>query len=218
MASRAQVIPSPVEFSEASIQDNEKKKKIRTELDVSQKTLLVGWVANWMARKRPHVFVDMAARIAKTYNGQVAFPMFGEPRKPVRDEVLRRIKEHGLEGQVLVMGTKNPIEPWIAGCDVLVATAVNEGQGRTLIEAMLVGTPVVASAHGGHLEVIEHGITGILVPPDDPEAFSEAVLGLLADSSSLQEIVLNAERHARNTYSVTRHVEKILSVYGLSGN
>lgn len=217
MATRAQVIPSPVEISEDSIQDNEKKKKIRTELGVSLETLLIGWVANWREQKRPLIFVDMAARIANIYDGQVAFPMFGEPREPIRDKVLRRIKEYGLEGQVLVMGAKTPIEPWIAGCDVLVATAVNEGQGRTLIEAMLAGTPVVAAAHGGHLEVIEHGVTGILVEPDDPDALAEAVLDLLDDPSKWKEVTFNAEQYARTTYCVEVHLEKVMAVYMHSG-
>lgn len=213
MAARAHIIPSPVEFSEPFIQDTETKKRVQRELGVLPETLLIGWVANWMDRKRPQVFVDMAARIAGFYKGHVAFPMFGEPREPIRDKVLKRIREHGLEDNVMVMGSRTPIEPWIAGCDVLVATAVNEGQGRTLIEAMLVGTPVVAAAHGGHLEVIEDGVTGVLVPPDNPDALADAVLDLLAKPEKVKQIVTEAMRRAMFTYSVECHVKNVMDIY-----
>ena len=90
--------------------------------------------------------------------------MFGDTDrvrdKSLKHEVTRKIAEHGLASQCVLMGPRFPIEPWIMGCDMLVAPAVNETFGRTLVEAMLCGTPVVAADDGGHKEIIRHGETG----------------------------------------------------------
>src|SRR3546814_14386086 len=66
----------------------------------------------------------------------------------------------------------------MAACDALIVTAVEEPFGRTLIEAMLLRTPVVAANSGGNPEAIRHGETGLLAPADDPEAFAGMTLGL----------------------------------------
>ena len=95
--------------------------------------------------------------------------MFGEDREPMRQQVMDRISALGLRERCFFMGPHYPIGPWIAGCDVLVAPAVAEGSGRALVEAMLIGTPVVATNDGGHCEIINHGETGYLVPADNPE-------------------------------------------------
>ena len=55
---------------------------------------------------------------------------------------------------------------------MLVAPAKNEGLGRTLIEAIQVGTPVVASDHGGHREILEKNCMGVLIDPDDTGALA----------------------------------------------
>ena len=82
------------------------------------------------------------------------------------------------------MGFRYPPEPWIAACDVLLVPAVEEPFGRSLIEAMLLGTPLIAADSGGNPEIIRHGETGYLVPPDDPDAFAERTLALLEDTDA----------------------------------
>jgi glycosyltransferase involved in cell wall biosynthesis len=67
---------------------------------------------------------------------------------------------------VKLMGYRSPGPFWIAACDQLVVPAVGEPFGRTLVEAMLVGTPVVAARSGGNMEALEGGM-GLLVEPDD---------------------------------------------------
>ena len=96
---------------------------------------------------------------------------------------------------------------------MLVAPAVNEGFGRTLVEAILCGTPVIAADHGGHREIITHAKIGILVPADDAEAFAEAVSRLLNTPSDGCVVADEARSSAAARYSVTAHVEQIQSIY-----
>jgi len=113
----------------------------------------------------------------------------------------------------MLMGPEYPIEPRMVGFDVLVVPAVEEGFGRTLVEAMLCGTPVVAADDGGHREIIRHGETGFLVRSDDLDAFADTVTGLLENPELANAIATAAREEALQRYSVKTHVEKVGAVY-----
>src|SRR3546814_3577006 len=98
----------------------------------------------------------MVARLAEMSPRPVMGLMFGEARVPAMDIALRRrIAEKGVEDRVKPMGYRTPGPFWIAACDRLVVPAVGEPFGRTLVEAMLVGTPIVAARSGGNIEALE---------------------------------------------------------------
>ena len=182
-----------------------------------QTKAIVGYVANFMHRKRPLLFVEMAARLRDRFGNGFFFPMFGET-DGTRDETIKyrvnaRIAEYGLLSRCVLMGPRIPIEPWIMGCDMLVAPAVKEPYGRTLVEAMLCGTPVVAADDGGHKEIIRHRETGLLVRADDAAAFAGAIAELHEQPRMANSIAAAAKATALTTYSVKTHVERVQSIY-----
>jgi glycosyltransferase involved in cell wall biosynthesis len=69
----------------------------------------------------------------------------------------------------------------LSASDVTVHSSLREGLPRVVLEALTVGTPVVATAVGGLPDVVADGVNGLLVPPDDPAALAGAVLATLAD-------------------------------------
>ena len=180
-------------------------------------TLIVGYVANFMDQKRPLVFVEIAAQLRERLGDRVFCPMIGET-DGVRDreigkQAVTRITEYGLSSQCVLLGPRYPIEPWIMGFDVLVAPAVREGFGRTLVEGMLCGTPVVAADDGGHREIIRHGETGLLAKADDPSAFARAVMELHENPRMASAMAAAAKADALTKYSVEAHVERIQAIY-----
>ena len=97
--------------------------------------------------------------------------------------------------------------------DVLMATSEREPFSRSLIEAMAMGTPVVASRVAGHVEIIEHERTGLLVPTNDADAFGAAVYRILTDTTLAAKLAENGQACALERYSVARHVQRIASIY-----
>ena len=210
---RALVVPNPV-FDDARRWDRQVARKfILEKLSTDCDTLFVAFVGNLASRKRPLIFVEAAARLTARFGPRIKFLIFGEERVPVAAEVRARIAELGLENSCRVMGACFPIENWLAGCDLLLAPAVNEGFGRTLVESMMVGTPVIAAASGGHLEIVETGINGVLAPPDDAEAFANAAIELLENPVRANEIAERARVNAAKRYSTKKHVSHVESVY-----
>ena len=178
---------------------------------------VVGYVANFIQRKRPVEFVEIAQQLRQRSGERMFFPMYGETDgtrdKRLKGEVVERIVKYDLTTQCRLMGPKFPIEPWMMGLNVLVVPAVREPFGRTLVEAMLCGTPVVAADDGGHREIIRHGETGFLVQPDKPEAFADAVADLLEDPRLADTIATAAKEEALKRFSVRAHVEQVQAVY-----
>jgi glycosyltransferase involved in cell wall biosynthesis len=111
------------------------------------------------------------------------------------------------------MGFRYPPETWMAACDVLLVTAVDEPFGRTLIEAMLVGTPVIAAASGGNPEAIEDGRTGCLVPADDIAGFAARAHELLTDRGRWAAISRTAREDAVRRFGLACHAQAIMAIY-----
>jgi glycosyltransferase involved in cell wall biosynthesis len=127
--------------------------------------------------------------------------------------VMGRAAELGVSDRVKLMGFRSPGDAWIAALDVLLVTAVEEPFGRTLIEAMLLGTPVVASQSGGNLEAIEHDRTGLLATPDDCIEFAKSVEYLLRDPAHVIRLTEAARAEAYSRYSINGHVQSVQDVY-----
>ncbi len=94
----------------------------------------------------------------------------------------RRAAALGLAERVHFLGYRDDVPALMREVDVVVhASTAPEPFGRVVVEAMLASTPVVATCVGGVPEIIEHGVTGLLVSPGDPSALEEAVRALMAD-------------------------------------
>jgi glycosyltransferase involved in cell wall biosynthesis len=96
---------------------------------------------------------------------------------------------------------------------VLLVPAVEEPFGRSLIEAMLLGTPLIAAESGGNPEIIRHGETGYLVRPDDPNAFAERAVALLRDAGARAAIAARARADAVARFEMQRHAQSIMQIY-----
>lgn len=95
------------------------------------------------------------------------------------------VKELDLEECVHFVGFQQSVYPVLAALDLYVHPALMEGFGIAVLEAMAMRKPVVATSTGGVPEIVQHGETGLLVPPGDPDALAQAVVSLFRDATSL---------------------------------
>ena len=100
-----------------------------------------------------------------------------------------------------------------AALDVAVLPSYREAQGLTILEAMALSRPVVASAVGGIPEMIEHGRTGLLVPPHDPEALAAAIIRLLADHAYADMLAKGGHDLVHERFCVELMVAAIEDIY-----
>jgi glycosyltransferase involved in cell wall biosynthesis len=98
-----------------------------------------------------------------------------------REALEHQVAELGIGSRVIFPGRRDDVPAVTAALDVAVLPSYREAQGLTILEAMALSRPVVASNVGGIPEMVEDGRTGLLVPPHDPEALAAAITRLLVD-------------------------------------
>lgn len=123
-----------------------------------------------------------------------------------------RVKQSGTDKNIIFTGeTKNPY-PFIKQADILVNVSRIESFGMAIREAQVLGTPVISTQTDGGKELIDDGITGILIPIDDSVRLAKEIKDLIGDPSKLAELRLNLESLDFNETAAI--VEKFRSVLG----
>jgi glycosyltransferase involved in cell wall biosynthesis len=108
----------------------------------------------------------------------------------------------GLEREVEFSGFVADTPAFLACIDVFVLPSLNEGLGVAALEAMAAGRPVIASRVGGLVELIAHGITGLLTEPRSVQALSAAIAKLIDDPTLARLLGQRAAVHARDHFAV----------------
>lgn len=212
-ASQARVIHSPFD-NQNDICRQAARRKLLTELNCDPNTKLLGFFGVFINRKRPLQFVEAIAAIRRAEpHREVRGMMFGTPLEIDEGAVMAHAERHGVADMINLMGFRLPGADWIAACDLLLVPAINEPFGRTLIEAMLVGTPVIAAASGGNIEALQNGQLGVPVLPEDPRAMATEALRLLSDPLRYEQLSRTAQCHAAKHFSAQKHASSIMAIY-----
>lgn len=211
-ARNAQVIFSPFE-TEISVDRKTMRSRLLNELGASQDTIICGYFGSFIDRKRPLKFIEAVAALISIQSRPVKGVMFGETTYPELEAAMReRMTAADVNGSVHLMGYRSPGVDWIAACDVLLVPAIHEPLGRTLVEAMLVETPVVAARSGGNPEAILDGL-GKLVQPEDSVAMANACVELLSDRAGTAAMTARAKQSAKDRFSRQTHIDAVSQIY-----
>lgn len=208
---RAVTVPNP--FLLPSIDRAAARRSVEEEFGLDPSVPLLLFVGTFQKQKRPLVAVDAVMRMHA--RGQRAvLMMVGRHSGEEGEALLRDITAKGLVGRdVLIPGFRSDIDRLMAAADLLIAPAVNEGHGRALVEALLAGTPVVAADSGGHREVGLQEGGGYLVPPDDPDAFAERCLQVVANDIGMQDRSAVLREPIERLYSQATHGQRVAAEY-----
>jgi len=135
---------------------------------------------------------------------------------PDRAKLEARARELGIADCVEWMGSRPPeeVRRLYRTMDVVVVPSLAEGFGLVAAEALAAGRPVVASDVGGLPEVVKHGETGLLVPPDDAEALADAIARIMDDSSLGERLARTGKADVRERFSTERFNAAIRDAYG----
>jgi glycosyltransferase involved in cell wall biosynthesis len=217
VARKLTVVRSPFEHPQSVMDKLEARKAVIDELGCSRQTRLLGYFGGLIDRKRPLLFVDIIKKFCERYPEiPVAGLLYGS-NAPDGPDFSTRIRERaydlGIEDRIFQMGFRQPIEPHFRAMDIMLVPAVNEPFGRTLIEAMMLGTPVIATNHGGNPEAITDGMNGFLVDPENAAAFVEPIHSLLTDDRIVNRIRDAALSSSHERYGTATHVAQITNIY-----
>lgn len=174
----------------------------------------VGILANLLPVKGHRDFLQMAKLLTERGN-DVEYWLIGEDihETGYRTELEVISTKLGLDERVQFLGHRSDVPDLLNELDVLVCASHVEPFGRCLIEGMACEKPVVATRVGGIPEVVDHGVTGILVAPHAPIELADALESLLEDTGKRDLMGKAGRRRAQQLFSPEAHVESVLQVY-----
>lgn len=166
--------------------------------------------AGRLSPEKGHRYLLQAAATLTARIPRLLLVLLGEGRE--RANLERHARELGIRKQVIFAGFKKDIRQWIQACDLLVNPSLTEGMPNVVLEAMALGTPVVATAVGGVPDLIQSGNSGLLVPPRSPEILAETVYRLFANPAEALHLAQNAQIKLQE-YSPAEQCRRLLALY-----
>jgi glycosyltransferase involved in cell wall biosynthesis len=162
-------------------------------------------VGQLIERKRPLEFVEIVAEVAARVPGLRA-TLVGDG--PLRAAVEGRVAERGLERSLERAGQRADVEAYAARARVFLLTSRSEGLSIAMVEAMMAGAVPVVADVGDLGDLVENGVTGYRLDPDDRAGFVRTVTSLLAEPARWAKLSAAARRAARD-HSGLDHVTEL---------
>lgn len=172
---------------------------------------VVGSVANLRPIKGIDTLVSAAAQIVREVPG-VTFRVAGEGES--RPALEADIRARSLTGHFELAGRSLDVPGFLAGVDIAVLSSRAEGMPNAVLEYLAAGRPVVATTVGAVPELIEDGVTGLLVPPGDAEAMARAILRLVQNPDLAARLAEAGRRHVLTRYSRSAMIGRFENYYG----
>ncbi len=113
----------------------------------------------------------------------------------------------------MFLGRRSDIPDVLASCDIAVLPSRAEGLPNAVLEYMAAGLPTIASRVGGNAELVQDGVTGLLVPPEDSSAIAAALLRLLRDPELSRRLAESGKKMAVESYSFERLIREVDALY-----
>lgn len=189
---------------------------IRKEFSIPPGVKIVGNVGMLRTQKGQHLFLSVAQMVKQKYP-DIRFVIAGDMyyENGMIDPTLKNLcNSLGLDNNVIFTGFRTDIENVFAALNVFVHTSVfQESYGRTILESMASGKPIVAFNTGGPSELVRHGQTGFLTPPGNLQLMAERITELLLDDKLSNRMGNEGRRIIRNHYSNENYIKCLQELY-----
>ncbi len=189
------------------------REQVRAELGIAPDEVVVGLIGRLVAEKG-YREVFAAARRLRAQHPQARFVIAG-PADPDKDDAITdaELDRAAVDAGVRLLGMRDDVERLYAAMDLYVLASHREGFPRSAMEAAAMGLPIVATDIRGCRQVVDHDMTGLLVPVRDPDALAVAIEALVADDERRCAMGRAARRKAVAEFDDRRQIAITLDVY-----
>jgi glycosyltransferase involved in cell wall biosynthesis len=183
---------------------------VREELGLAPSAPLIMMFSRLNHMKGVEYFLDAASMVALRFP-EAHFLIVGDGA--IKDELQHRAAYLGLTGKIAFTGFRTDVPRLLSEVSLSVLPSLSEGLSNTLLESMAAGVPVVATRVGGNPEIIEDGLSGLLVPPRDSAMLADAMLTILKNPVLASKLGKEGKRRVTDVFSMERSVRAIECLY-----
>ncbi len=215
------LIPNAVDLDRFRPATPEERRALRSELGLAPHAPLILFIGYFSRDKRPDLLFEAWMRLVQDERPIPGLVFVGatkagyyEIEQDMADRIRAEAERMGVSQHLRFVEITQEIEKYQRAVDVFVLPSAREAAPIALLESMASGLPCIATRLPGSTDVIiHHGVNGLLVSPDDPEGFSEAIRCVLRDPSRASELGSRARQTIANHYSIGRIAERYLETY-----
>lgn len=182
----------------------------REKLDIPKTWQVVFMAGRLEPQKAPELLLDAFSHVVRDCP-KTALLIAGDG--PLRSSVERKIAALGLQAHVRLLGYREDVPDLLRLADVFAFSSLWEAMGRAMVEAMLLGKPVVAPAIYGIPEIVHHGETGLLYEVGRVDALAGGIIHLLQNPDEARRMGQNARQLTRNLFDINVMVARIEQIY-----
>jgi glycosyltransferase involved in cell wall biosynthesis len=184
----------------------------RLELRLAAGDVLVGAVGRLDRQKGFSTLIEAMARLKRT---PLRCAIIGDG--PERARLEAQIRRRGLERTTWLLGERDQVPSWLSAFDLYCLPSLWEGLPNSLLEAMALGLPVVASNVDGVPEAVESGKNGVLVPPEKSVPLAAALKALAGDAEKRAALGAAAKAAVSERFTILRMIAEYESAYAALG-
>jgi glycosyltransferase involved in cell wall biosynthesis len=185
---------------------------IRKELNIPSQSLVIGTVGRLSPEKDLPTFLQVARNVC-TYYPDTKFLIVGQGTNGILDRLRAMAEELGLSNAVLFLDHRSDAIPVYRAFDIFLSTSLSEGLPNTVLEAMAMEVPVVATRVGGVPELVRDGTTGLLSHPRDVENLTAHILDLLTHPQKRSLFASRARERISAQFSFRHRLNLIQDYY-----
>lgn len=209
LSDMVQVVPNSVDPERFVVRESQVR-QLRQQLGINDIDTIVLYAGRLLPAKGPDVLLEALSRL----------PVNGMPIKvliagdgPLEESLRKQVAVSSLERQVAFLGLRKDIALLLNLADLVVLPSRWEGLPMILLEAMAARRPIIAAKVGGVPEVVQHGLNGWLVPPEDPIALAKGMDVLIKSPGLRRRLGDNAFQTVCMRYSVKVAFDRLLEIY-----
>ncbi|HEX9860918.1 MAG TPA: glycosyltransferase, partial [Nitrospirota bacterium] len=187
------------------------REDVRQELGVGPDTLVVGYIGRLAWEKGFRELIDAAALL----NGggtarDIRYIIIGDGGGA--GDIKAYANERGVGGRFVFLGYRFDVERYMAGMDIFTLPSYREGISVSLLQALAMGLPCIASDIRGNREIMRHKETGLLFPVGDASAYSGAIAGMADNREDALALGARAEKYVSENFAEEALVENVSGI------
>jgi glycosyltransferase involved in cell wall biosynthesis len=183
---------------------------VHAELGIAAGAPIVTTVGFLRQPKAMDVLIEAAGRIAPRFPGLRVLIVGEGADRPVYEALIERL---GLQDTVKLLGLRSDVPDLLAASDVAVLSTNSEGSPLSVMEYMDAGLPVVATRVGGIPDLIDDGVEGLLVKPQDPDGLGDAIARMLDDPDEARRMGERGRERRRREFDIGVMVDRLQNLY-----
>jgi len=166
-----------------------------------------------LSREKGHADLIRAAAALEAMSGAPRFRVVIVGDGPERERLAQLASRLGIEKRITFAGFQRDTKPYYAMATVMAVPSHSEGSPNVVLEAMAAGLPIAANAVGGVPEILEENVTGLMVPPRNPEAMAKALLRILSDGELRGRLGAAAQARAESSHTPEAYRRTLVEFY-----